>query len=229
MRPSDGHIFRFSIDTRLAGLFGDFLDLAQADGRYELRTPKELTATGLAQGGTSSFMCRAIKGSNPPVPSNHSSATAIDLWTRANPMVRGGRFVSTIHPEVVELAAAALIYWGGWYYDTDGTYVDAMHFEFMATPEDVAGARTALAAKADEIRHRHDPPPLAIADPPPATADPPPPGTADPSLATADPPPPTAPREVVATTPAGTSAAQSSTKKAKKTKKNKKRKKNKKS
>jgi hypothetical protein len=158
-RPSDGHVFRLSVDTRLAELFGDFISLAQADGRYELRTAVELSDNGRAQGGNGSFMCRAIKGSNPPAPSNHSSATAIDLWTRANAQTRNGTFVSTIHPEVVELAAAALIYWGGWYFDAAGTYVDAMHFEFMATPADVDGARIALADKAEEIRRRKEPPP----------------------------------------------------------------------
>ncbi len=156
-RPADGRLFSMSVDSRLAALFGDFLDLAQADGRYELRTARELSDSGRAQGGNGSFMCRAIKGSVPPAPSNHSTATAVDVWTRSNPQIRGGNFVSTIHPEVVELAGAALIYWGGWYYDLDGNYVDAMHFEFMATPDDVSRARDALAEKAEEIRRRKDP------------------------------------------------------------------------
>lgn len=157
-RPSDAAIFRFSVDTRLAPLFSAFVTLAQADGRFELRRPREQSDNGQRQGGNGSFFCRAIKGSNPPRPSNHSTATAIDVWTRSNPQVRDGRFVSTIHPEVVELAAAALIYWGGWYYDFDGTYVDAMHFEYMATPADVPRALAALQAKADEIRGRKGPP-----------------------------------------------------------------------
>lgn len=156
-RPSDMRIFHLSVDSRLAGLFGDFINLAQADGRFELRTGKELSDNGRAQGGNGSFMCRAIKGSNPPAPSNHSTGTAIDLWSRSNPQVANGNFRSTIHPEVVELAAAGLIYWGGWYYDFAGTYVDAMHFEFMATPDDVSRARAALADKAEEIRARKGP------------------------------------------------------------------------
>ena len=154
VRPSDGRVFQLAVDQRLGGLFGDFLDLAQADGRYELRGAQEVSDNGRAQGGNGSFVCRSIKGSDPPAPSNHSCATALDLWTRSNPQVRTGNFVSTIHPEVVELAAAALIYWGGWYYDADGTYVDAMHFEFMATPDDVSRAQAAVHEKADEIRSR---------------------------------------------------------------------------
>jgi len=157
VRASDGHVFRLSVDTRLVVLFGEFLDLAQIDGRFEMRTAKELSDNGRMQGGNGSFMCRAIKGSNPPAPSNHSTGTAIDLWTRSNPQVRDGRFISTIHPEVIELAAAGLIYWGGWYYDAAGNYVDAMHFEYMATPDDVERARAALAEKAEEIRQRKNP------------------------------------------------------------------------
>jgi hypothetical protein len=157
-RPSDGALFRFSVDSRLASLFTEFLSLAQTDGRHELRRPLELSDNDRPQGGNGSFACRPIKGSEPPRPSNHSTATAIDVWTRSNPQVRDGRFISTIHPEVVELAAAALIYWGGWYYDVANDYVDAMHFEFMGRPEDVPGALTALVAKADEIRRRREPP-----------------------------------------------------------------------
>jgi hypothetical protein len=154
VRPSDGRVFRLSVDSRLTELFGAFVDLAQADGRFELRTAREPSINDRFQGGNGSFACRSIKGSNPPAPSNHSTGTAVDLWTRSNPQRRDGNFVSTIHPEVIELAAAALIYWGGWYYDFDGTYVDAMHFEFMATPDDVSRARSALADKADEIHRR---------------------------------------------------------------------------
>jgi hypothetical protein len=124
-----------------------------------MRRRLELSDNGVAQGGNGSFMCRSIRNSNPPAPSNHSTGTAIDLWTRSNPLARDGRFISTIHPEVVELAGAALIYWGGWYYDADGMFVDAMHFEFMATPGDVARARAALAEKAEEIRRRKNPVP----------------------------------------------------------------------
>lgn len=164
IRPSDNHEFGLVVDKRLAGLFGAWADAFMYLG-HELRTARELSANGKAQGGNGSYVCRAIKGSDPPRPSNHSSATAWDLWTRSNPQI--GRtmdrivpFVSTIHPEVVELAAAADIYWGGWYWDTTNhRYVDAMHFEYMRRPEDVAGSLARMTAVFAEIKARHEPDP----------------------------------------------------------------------
>jgi hypothetical protein len=65
-------------------------------------------------------------------------------------------FVATIHPEVIEIAAAGLAYWGGWYWDEDGNYVDAMHLEFMARPRDVARAIRQMKAKYAEIKLRRE-------------------------------------------------------------------------
>jgi D-alanyl-D-alanine carboxypeptidase/Putative peptidoglycan binding domain len=164
-RPSDGRVFNLTIDARLADLFGLWSRM-QMDLGHELRGALEESANGSKQGGMGSFVCRAIKGSNPPAPSNHSTATAWDLFTRSNPqlgrsMDRQVPFVSTIHPEVVELAAAADIYWGGWYWDTTRhRYVDAMHFEYMRRPSDVADSTKRLRDKYAEIEARHKPTPI---------------------------------------------------------------------
>lgn len=162
VRPADGKVFSPQIDKRLAQLFTVWLDSSQEFG-YPLIGALEANVQGGKQGGVGSFVCRAIKHSNPPQPSNHSSATAFDLYTRSNPMLinsAGVRFASTIHPLMVELAAAADIYWGGWYFDTSrGTYCDAMHFEYMARPEDVPASLARLNAKVKEIRDRLTPKP----------------------------------------------------------------------
>lgn len=167
-RPGDDKVFHPDCDARLADLFTEFLTFGQELG-YPLIGALEANALGKKQGGMGAFSCRAIKGSNPPQPSNHSSGTALDLWTLSNPMRVGyfangevGKpveFVSTIHPHLVELAAAADIYWGGWYWDNDHWYVDAMHFEYMRRPQDVAASRKRLRAKAAEIRKRLAPEP----------------------------------------------------------------------
>jgi hypothetical protein len=155
-RPSDAREFRLQIDDRLATLFATWATMFQELG-HELRGAGEPSANGKLQGGVGSYVCRAIKGSEPPRPSNHSTGTAWDLWTRSNPQIWTGAFVSTIHPEVVELAAAADIYWGGWYWDARRDYVDAMHFEYMARPGDVTASLTRLKAKYAEIVKRHEP------------------------------------------------------------------------
>ena len=155
---TDGKTFHPNVDKRLEGLFTEWLMASQEMG-YPLIGAAERNGAGGKQGGIGGFSCRAIKGSNPPVASNHSSGTAIDVYTRSNPQrwsERGPvRFASTIHPHMVELAAAADIYWGGWYWDTSkGRYVDAMHAEYAMRPENVAESLARLRAKADEIRKR---------------------------------------------------------------------------
>lgn len=161
-RPSDGKTFSVSVDARLEGLFTAFLTYIQKTG-HELRTADELSANGKKQGGNGSFVCRAIKGSNPPAPSNHSTGTALDLWSRSNPqlgrsMDRQVAFVSTIHPTAVRLAAAGLIYWGGWYWDTTRRkYVDAMHFEYMSTPANVERAIRQMRTEYQRISGEQEP------------------------------------------------------------------------
>lgn len=154
VRQQDGRVFRFSVDKRLTQLFAEWLTYSQELG-YPLIGAREVNANGKKQGGTGSFSCRAIKGSNPPQPSNHSTGTAVDVYTRSNPQRWGDalRFWSTIHPYMIELAAAADIYWGGWYWDTSqGTYMDAMHFEYMGRPEDVAESLARLRSTYEAIR-----------------------------------------------------------------------------
>jgi hypothetical protein len=153
VRKQDGKTFRPSVDKRLGELFSEFLRMSQAIG-YPLIGATEANAQGKKQGGVGSFACRAIKGSNPPAPSNHSSATALDLYTRSNPQYwsENVRFASTIHPNMVELAAAADIYWGGWYWDTSKhKYLDAMHFEYMLRPSDVASSLARLRDKFKQL------------------------------------------------------------------------------
>jgi hypothetical protein len=151
--PADGRVFSVRVDRRLGPLIAAFLGAAQRVG-YPLVGADEVNVAGDKQGGVGSLNCRAIKGSNPAAPSNHSTGTALDLWSRSNPLLRnaaGVPFRSTIHPAVVELAAAADLYWGGWYWDASKTRVDAMHFEYMRRPADVSDSLRKLDARYKEL------------------------------------------------------------------------------
>lgn len=86
-------------------------------------------------GGCGTFVCRAIKNSDPQVASNHSWGLAIDQNTKSNPMSKTWR--STTPPKIVELWESAGWYWGG-RYPVPAWYYDNMHFEYMGRPEDVA-------------------------------------------------------------------------------------------
>lgn len=87
------------------------------------------------------FACRAIRGTK--TASNHSWALAIDMNSLANPMQSS--FKSNIPPNVVRAWESCRWYWGGRY----GNRPDAMHFEYVGTPAQVAGdlarARSILA------------------------------------------------------------------------------------
>lgn len=168
-RPIDGRVFQVTVDARLAALVTDFLTMIQDVGN-PLIGALEANTAGQKQGGVGSYVCRAIKGSHPPQPSNHSSATALDLWTRSNPMHYSldrtpVPFVSTIHPSTVLIAAAGDIYWGGWYWDSRHDYVDAMHFEYMKRPEDVAASQAAMKAAYQRIKDALEPKPIPPEDP----------------------------------------------------------------
>lgn len=144
-----GRTFNLSFDKRLNALFDRWLNGAVSLGFIPMGAAEE-NAEGGKQGGIGSFVCRSIRGSDQP--SNHSSATAVDILTRSNPMlVSRDRepvpFRSTIPPVLVDLAAAGDIYWGGWYRDDTRWYSDPMHFEYMARPEDVQSSLDRLEAR----------------------------------------------------------------------------------
>ncbi len=85
----------------------------------------------LRPGECGGFACRPIRGTSQA--SNHSWGLAIDInWTQ-NPMQSW--FKSDIPPAVVRVWEACGFYWGGRYRNRP----DAMHFEYIYRPSDVAG------------------------------------------------------------------------------------------
>lgn len=87
--------------------------------------------SGVPCGGTWGVACRAIKGTEPLVPSWHSWGLAVDINATCNPM--STRWRCNIPPAVVEMWESAGFYWGGRY---EGVR-DPMHFEYLGTPNDV--------------------------------------------------------------------------------------------
>lgn len=166
VRPSDGKVLGRPVHGEVALLYGEVFTYAMLlDPTWELRGAAE------PSGGQGGVACRAIKKSNPPAPSNHSSGTAWDCNTKSNGMRVGKngatvKFVSTQSPILIELAAEAFLYWGGWYWDArhhktgKRFYTDAMHFEYMGRPEDVPAHRAALRALFEKKwRELHPDPP----------------------------------------------------------------------
>jgi hypothetical protein len=92
----------------------------------------EVKPEGEPCGGTWGVACRAIKGTEPPVPSWHSWGLAVDINASCNPM--STRWRCNIPPAVVELWECAGFYWGGRYESVH----DPMHFEYLGAPTDVA-------------------------------------------------------------------------------------------
>lgn len=76
------------------------------------------------------FANRPIRGTN--IASNHSWGLAVDINSLANPMQY--TFKSDIPPEVVAMWSECGFYWGGYYANRK----DAMHFEYVLKPSDVA-------------------------------------------------------------------------------------------
>jgi D-alanyl-D-alanine carboxypeptidase/Putative peptidoglycan binding domain len=74
------------------------------------------------------FACRAIRGSRSP--SNHSWGLAVDLNSLKNPM--GSTLVTNMPRWMPELWTDHGFRWGGSYNGRK----DAMHFEFLGTPDD---------------------------------------------------------------------------------------------
>jgi hypothetical protein len=91
-------------------------------------------------GQTWGYACRAIRGTR--TASNHSWGLALDINSLTNPM--GATFRSNLPPAVVAMWWSCGFFWGGWYRSRP----DAMHFEYVGRPADVAGhlaiARTHL-------------------------------------------------------------------------------------
>jgi hypothetical protein len=83
---------------------------------------------GLRQGECWGFANRAIRGTNKP--SNHSWGLAVDLNAPANPMT--DRLVTDMPPWMPALWKSKNFRWGGEY----PRRKDAMHYEFMGTPDD---------------------------------------------------------------------------------------------
>jgi hypothetical protein len=108
---------------------------------YVHRTIAPLVATLLAAtekrhgydvraGQTWGFAFRPIRGTQ--IASNHSWGLAVDINSLTNPM--GDTFVSNMPPAMVAMWWECGFYWGGWY----RTRPDAMHFEYIGRPADVA-------------------------------------------------------------------------------------------
>lgn len=89
------------------------------------------------------FACRAIRGTS--TPSNHSWGLAVDINAPANPM--GSRLVTDMPNWMPELWEGFGFRWGGRYRSRP----DAMHYEFMGTPQ-MAATQTlrARALREDE-------------------------------------------------------------------------------
>lgn len=81
-------------------------------------------------GQTWGAACRAIRGTR--IPSNHSWGLAVDINSLANPMQ--SRFKSDMPPKMVAMWERCGFYWGGRYQNRP----DAMHFEYIGRPSDVA-------------------------------------------------------------------------------------------
>lgn len=160
-RPIDDRVFELTLDARLVELFSTWLAFAQELG-YPLIGADEVAVKPngdtVKQGGVGSYFNRPIKTQDGRIfPSNHSNGTAVDLYSRSNPQRWGAGigFWSTQHPVSVDLAAAADLYWGGWYGDKSEagiTYIDAMHFEYMRRPPDVADSLRKLKARYAALR-----------------------------------------------------------------------------
>jgi hypothetical protein len=136
------------VRREIAQLVATLLEATEKKHRYDVRA-----------GQSWGFACRPIDGTR--TPSNHSWGLAVDLNSRANPRAEDLR--TDLPPAVVAMWWACGFFWGGWYRRRP----DAMHFEYVRRPTDVAadlaaarrhlnGARTAPAFV---------PPPLRLTDP----------------------------------------------------------------
>jgi hypothetical protein len=123
-RP-DGATFKRPFRRELAPLV-ELLVQGAIDLGLEIRKNDE------PDGGFSTYNCRSIRGSTQW--SWHSWPVAFDLNSKGNPMQSTSTaWRSTMPPWFVTVMESAGFYWGGRY-----TNADAMHFEYLGRPTDVA-------------------------------------------------------------------------------------------
>lgn len=95
----------------------------------------------VGQVNNGSAVCRAIRGSDPPRPSNHSWGLALDLNSNLHPDGKRGTF-TTAEVSAIRAWLAERPHWR-WGGDWRGGDVDEMHVEYVGTPAD-AEAETRL-------------------------------------------------------------------------------------
>jgi D-alanyl-D-alanine carboxypeptidase len=108
-----------TVRREIAPLVAVLLDKTERLFKYDVK-----------KGQTWGFANRPIRGTR--TPSNHSWGLAVDINSLANPM--GSRFVTDLPPAVVAMWEGCGLYWGGRYQKRP----DAMHFEYIGRPQDVA-------------------------------------------------------------------------------------------
>ncbi len=96
-----------------------------------LLTITELVGYDVKAGQSWGFACRAIRNSRQA--SNHSWGLAVDINSTTNPFQAA--FRTDLPPAAVKAWEDCNWYWGGRYERT----ADAMHFEYLGRPSDVAG------------------------------------------------------------------------------------------
>lgn len=107
------------VRREIASLVKTLMDITESRYGYEIKI-----------GQTWGYACRPIRGTQ--TPSNHSWGLAVDINSLSNPMQ--STFKSDIPPAVVRMWEACGFYWGGRYMNRP----DAMHFEYIGRPSDVA-------------------------------------------------------------------------------------------
>jgi hypothetical protein len=142
---------RVFVRKEIAQLVATLLDATERRYGYDVK-----------DGQTWGYACRPIRGTR--TPSNHSWGLALDINARTNPM--GSTFRSDLPPAVVAMWWSCGFYWGGWYRSRP----DAMHFEYVGRPADVAGhlaiARRHLAGSPPKPAAAPKAAPSAFAGPP---------------------------------------------------------------
>jgi hypothetical protein len=146
-RPRDGYTFSRQFRAELSPLLKYLVDATHelgAPSGFEFRRNAELG------GGFSTYNCREIKGGSTQQ-SWHSWPVAADINSAGNPLILGDDpdFVSRQPPWMVDLWESAGWYWGGRY---TGGRIDAMHFEYLRSPADVAADLVNARAAYDRIK-----------------------------------------------------------------------------